>query len=90
MGRPFNQQLTVVDSDTHEERTEEEAREDQLTADLVELWNMSVTQYVQREARERVVSEGTIRGELTVNTPVFDLLGSIPRLLARNPIALQD
>lgn len=90
MGRPFNQQLIVVDNDTHNESTAEEAREDQLTIDLVELWDVSVTQYVQREAQERVVSEGTVRGELTVSTPVFDLLGSIPRLLARNLIALQD
>lgn len=90
MGWPFNQQLIVVDSDTHEESTAEEAREDQLTTDLVELWDMSVMQYVQREAQERAVSEGTVRGELTVNTPIFDLLGSIPRLLARNLIALQD
>ncbi|XP_059075173.1 uncharacterized protein LOC131875156 [Cryptomeria japonica] len=43
MGRPFEQQLIVVDSDTYEESTVEEEREDQLTADLLELWDVSVT-----------------------------------------------
>lgn len=67
-----------------------EACEDQPTKDLVDLWEVSVTQYMQREARERVVLEGTVRGELMINLAVFDLLGSLLRLLVRNLIELQD
>lgn len=89
MDRPF-QQLLVTESDTQEEVTQVEVQEDQLTKDLVDLWEVSVTQYVQREARERVVLEGTMHSELTVNTAIFDLLKNLPRLLARNLIELQD
>lgn len=90
MGRPFDQQLIITDSDTHEKVSEAEAQENQLTEDLVDLWEVFVTQYVLREARERAIPEGTVHGELTVNTLVFDLLESLVRLLAQSLIELQD
>lgn len=70
--------------------TQVEVQEDQLMKDLVDLWEVLVTQYVQREARERAVPKRTVRSELTVNIVVFDLLGSLPTLLAQNQIKLQN
>lgn len=49
MGRPFEQQTVVTDNGVE---VEEETCEYQLTQDLVYLWEVSINQYVQREAQE--------------------------------------
>lgn len=81
MGRPFDQNILVTDSDI--EDNTEVTREDQLTQDLIHAWDVSVDRYVQQEAELSVVSADTVRAELNVNQAVHDLLGSLPRLLAR-------
>lgn len=52
MGQPFQQQLLVTESETQEEVTQAKVQEDQLIEDLVDLWEVLVTHYVQREAQE--------------------------------------
>ena len=53
-------------------------------------WEVAVEQYVQREARERTVLESTVCDELYEPPVVYDLLGQIPRLLARNLVHIED
>ena len=45
---------------------------------------------MQREAHERTVLESTVRDKLSVPPAVHDLLGQIPRLLARNLVHIED
>ena len=87
MGRPFIPCIQIINSDGEEE---EITREDQLTRDLLTVWEVAVEQYVQREARERTVPESTVCDELSVPPTVHDLLGKIPRLLARNLVHIED
>lgn len=54
-----------------------------MTQALIHAWEVSVDRYVHREAELSVVLTGTVRAELNVNQAVHDLLGSLPRLLAR-------
>ena len=82
MGRPLIPYIQITNSDGEEE---EITREDQLTHDLVTEREVAVEQYMQREARERTVCD-----ELSVPPAVHDLLGQIPRLLARNLVHIED
>ena len=68
MGRPFVPLIEITNSNEEEE---EITREDQLTHDLVMAWEVAVDQYVQREARERIVSEGTICNKISVPPMVY-------------------
>ena len=77
MGRPFIPCIQITNSDREEE---EITREDQLTRDLVTAWDVAIDQYVQREARERMVPKSTVHNELSVPQVVYDLLGEIPQL----------
>lgn len=43
MGRPFDQQIVIIDSDIEEE---EVTREDQLTWDLVQVWDIVVDEHI--------------------------------------------
>ena len=70
MGRPFIPCIQITNSDREEEIT----REDQLTCDLATAWEVAVEQYVQKEARERIVPESTIRDKLFVPLAVYNLL----------------
>lgn len=81
MGRAFDQSILVTDSDI--EDNTEVTRDDQLTQDLIHTWDVFVDQYIQREVELSAVLAGTVRAELNVNQAVHDLLGSLPRLLAR-------
>ena len=61
-----------------------------MTRDLVTMWEVAVEQYVQKKARERTVPESMVRNELSMPPAVYDLLGQIPRLLARNLVHIED
>ena len=87
MGRPFRPRMQVTNSDGEEE---EITREDQLTRDLVAAWEVSVNQFVQKEARERAVPKRTVRDEFSVPLIAHDLLRQIPRLLARNLVHVEE
>lgn len=71
MGRSFDQQIVITDRDIKEE---EVTRKDQLTQDLIHAWDVAV--------EKRALPIGMVQAELIVNEVVYDLLGSLPRLLA--------
>ena len=87
MGRTFVPLIQVTNSDGEEE---EITRDDQLTRDLVTAWEVVVNQYIQRKAREITVFEGMVHNKLSVPPIVYELLGEIPHLLARNLLQLEE
>lgn len=88
MGRGFIEQTLVTDSDPEDNKI---MREDQVTQDLIQSWEVAVDKYVEREAKQRgAISPTIVRAELSVNSAVYDLLGSIPRLLARELVKLEE
>ena len=87
MGKPFLPHIQVTNSEREEE---EITRDDQLTHDLVTAWEVVVEQYIQREACERTVPEGTVCDKLSVPPAVYNLLGEIPCLLARNLLRVEE
>ena len=71
MGKPFLPRIQLTNNDEEEEIT----REDQVTRDLAVAWEVSVDQYGQREAQQRVVPKSMVWDELSAPLAVYALLG---------------
>ena len=79
MGRPFEQKTVINDSGVEEE---EVTREDQLTQDLVQAWEVTMDKYLRREAEHRALPTDIVHVELVVNKAVYYLIEVLLRLLA--------
>lgn len=79
MGRPTNEPVQWIDE-----------REEALTKDFTNLWEISVRDYRWREALRWGIPQAVLDERLEVNVEVDRLLTQLPRLLARHYIILQD